>query len=377
MNTFSFNERSYQLTRYPATQNRSLQAWNAVDSYLLEKSGSHLAEATADLQLALYNDRFGCLSCVLANHQPYVILSHHSQKTAIQQNLKKNELTTDLPYLTPLGTLPTTVDVALIKIPKSIELFQLYLYQLQQHLTLDAVVYAGFMTRYFSPQLLEVAAQFFEEVEQSRAQKKARLLILKKPIKTTFLQTLKTLPFKGFDYQQYLGVFSSKHIDYATQFLIEHLSIAPDQHCILDLACGNGILAKTAQLQQAAAKIHLVDDAYLAIASAKLNLKTTDQQREEQLHFHCVDHLQDFPPAYFDMVLCNPPFHFEHEVDNSITLQLFKEVQRVLKANGAFWVVANQHLNYKTHLEQHFNQVEIVATNQKFIIYCATTPTIF
>ena len=48
---------------------------------------------------------------------------------------------------------------------------------------------------------------------------------------------------KTHTYQQYFGVFSAKHIDYATQFLLEHLKVLPDEHSILDLASGNGVIS--------------------------------------------------------------------------------------------------------------------------------------
>ncbi|MBL4708340.1 MAG: methyltransferase, partial [Flavobacteriales bacterium] len=43
-------------------------------------------------------------------------------------------------------------------------------------------------------------------------------------------------------YKQYWGVFSAKHIDYATQYFLEHIKLNPTDNSILDLASGNGVI---------------------------------------------------------------------------------------------------------------------------------------
>ncbi|MGB1284834.1 MAG: methyltransferase, partial [Polaribacter sp.] len=65
----------------------------------------------------------------------------------------------------------------------------------------------------------------------------------------------------------------------------------------------------------------------------------------------------------------NPPFHFEHENNIEVALNLFSEVQNCLKLGGRFVLVANKHLNYKTHLDKLFCKTEVLAENKKFVIY--------
>ena len=52
------------------------------------------------------------------------------------------------------------------------------LFQLSKYLKEDAIVVASFMTKYFTPQMLSIANEFFENVEQDKAWKKSRTLIL-------------------------------------------------------------------------------------------------------------------------------------------------------------------------------------------------------
>ncbi|MBL4708341.1 MAG: methyltransferase [Flavobacteriales bacterium] len=109
-----------------------------------------------------------------------------------------------------------------------------------------------------------------------------------------------------------------------------------------------------------------MDDSYLAVESAKLNVQG------ENIQHHFNNNLSDFEDETFDLIITNPPFHFEYEINIKIPLQLFKECFRCLKLNGNLQIVANKHLNYLTHLKSIFPTVQILAQNDNFVIYkCA------
>ena len=69
------------------------------------------------------------------------------------------------------------------------------------------------------------------------------------------------------------------------------------------------------------------------------------------------------------LIISNPPFHFEHETNIEVALDLFKEVKRCLKKGGSFQLVTSNHLNSKTHLHKLFHKVNIVVQNEKFVVY--------
>jgi 16S rRNA G1207 methylase RsmC len=222
------------------------------------------------------------------------------------------------------------------------------------------------MTKHFSPQLLKITSKYFETTNQTKAWKKSRLILLSNPTKKDRRSHIRLFKSKYGDFSQYKGVFSSGHIDYATQFLIENIDVPDKAQAILDLASGNGILAKIASQKSPNSTIHLVDDSFLAVESSKLNLKG------KQFKFHHNYNLQEFSNNYFDYIISNPPFHLEHEIDLSLPTTLFKQACRVLKPNGVFELVANRHLMYKPILNQLFKTVEIKAQNSKFIVYKCT-----
>ncbi|MEX0609280.1 MAG: methyltransferase [Balneolaceae bacterium] len=362
-------DKNLTISRYPKTSNKSLQAWNASDELMLEYVEKLDVKSKS---IAIYNDRFGFLGCFLSEFKPFVIIDYKSQQKACRLNLEANNLSIpEDQFLSPLAPLPQKIDIAFIKIPKSLDLFRLYLYQVSQNLSDEAVVVCGFMTKYFSPQMLSIAEEFFEDVEQSLAKKKSRILILKKKKSAKEISIINTISLGDAEtgqksIQQYFGVFSANNIDFATQYLMDQLQVKENEHRVLDLACGNGVLAYAVQANYPNREVHVQDDSILAIESAKLNLDG------RLTHFHYDDTLDEFEDEYFDLVVSNPPFHFEYETNIEISLGLFHQVKRCLKPDGRFLCVANQHLNYKTHLEKIFPAVKTVAENNKFVIYEAS-----
>ncbi len=354
------------LQRYPETKNSSLKLSSAADDYILE----YISDTEIDKNnIVIANDRFGYLSCHLYKWNPSIIINYSSQEKSILTNCKNNNLSINsLRLLSPLENLATKVSLALIRVPKSMELFRLFLTQIHKQSDENTLVIASFMTKYFSAQMLSIASEYFQEAEQSKAWKKSRLLLLKHPKEVDY--KLNINPIKTdypFNLQQYPGVFSSNKIDIATQFLMDNINLKQTENKILDLASGNGIIALKIlkQLEEnnwPEVEMHLLDNSILAIESSKLNLK------EYKAYYHYNDSLEDFELNYFDLIVSNPPFHFEYEINTEISLHLFKESFEHLKKGGRFIVVYNRHLNYSPFLKKYFSSVKISKENHRFVL---------
>ncbi|MCK5856055.1 MAG: methyltransferase [Bacteroidales bacterium] len=355
-----------KITRYPETKNKSLQVSSTADDYLL----NYLKESDIPKgNLALVNDRFGYLACHLSDWKPYSVIAFKSQEKALRMNFENNTIQVDETHLlSPLDSFPTKLDLALVKVPKSVDLFRLYLNQINEASHNDTVVVCTFMTKYFSKQLLKIAEEFFEVVEQSLAWKKSRLLILKKPKKVADISFLSSLKLNtNIDIQQYPGVFSANNVDYATQFLLDNIKLKESEQSILDLGSGNGVIAvaiqdKYKQNNWQEPKLHLMDDSFLAVESSKLNLPS------KEAHFHYTDDLEDFEDKTFDLVVSNPPFHFDYEINTEITMDFFEQAYTVLKPNGRFILVFNRHLRYNSLLKRIFSQVNVMVDSPKFMV---------
>lgn len=356
---YTHNERAFNIKRYPSTTNRSLQPWNAADELMLEYIDSR---TEAPHNLVLFNDRFGFLATTLFQLKPISVVDYKSHYKAIDRNYTNNSLVLkSKAIISPFGEL-SEVDLVAIKIPKSTEEFEFFIQKAHRNLNDDGIVICGFMTKYFTSQWLEIAHKYFSNVEQSKAKKKARIFILKEK-KNIEPQELKNdIEYKGKVYEQYAGVFSSNHIDYATQFFLENVSLNDSDVTVLDLASGNGVIADQLQQLNSDIDVHLLEDSFLAIESSKKNIHANAK-------FTWDDSLDTYYDDYFDLVVSNPPFHFEFENNIEVALSLFVQVQRCLKSSGRFLLVANQHLNYKTHLDKLFTTCSIIAENEKFVVY--------
>ena len=361
MEIYSNNNSSFKIDRYPTTSLSSLKPWNAADEYII----AFIEENKLQSPAIIINDRFGFLPLALQHLNPTIIIDYKSQEKAVCTNLETNNIAVNnYSFSTILSTDTSNFNLGIVKVPKSMELFSLYLHQLSQRINDNGIVLCGFMTKYFTSSMLEVANHYFGKVEQSLAWKKSRLLVLSEPVKKQDESLTETVSLPNGDHlSQYKGVFSSKKIDVGTRFLLEQLTIGEDENTILDLACGNGIIAHQIAEQNPDAELHLVDDFYLAIESAKTNLPKS--------HCHFNNELSDFQDELFDLIVTNPPFHFGHETNIDVSLNLFKQSCACLKSTGRFVIVANKHLNYSTHLRKIYSQVDITAENKKFqIIEC-------
>jgi 23S rRNA (guanine1835-N2)-methyltransferase len=361
-----FNHKTINLQRYPNTTNRSLRPWSAADELLLNTAYNLGLDKKS---IVLAHDTFGAMAVALGAFKPHSIISNVTQLKATKLNLGLSNLDrVELEYSNPLKIKVSNVDVALIKVPKSADLFQLYVQQLHGVSKAETVILCGFMTRNFTSKWTEIAEQYFDDVTQSKAEKKARLLVLKSPKKQVEKMELfhSITNDYGLNLKQYAGVFSASKVDIATSILLENMPKLSDEETILDLACGNGIIAAYVRKKAPLAPITVLDDSFLAIASAKLNLG------KENVSYHWSETVTACGDKQFDLIFCNPPFHFEYENTIEIALKLFSEAANVLKSNGAFYIVANTHLNYRTHLSKLFRNVSQVTESGKYEVICCT-----
>lgn len=349
---------NYQLKRLPSSHHHSLKAWNAADELLIKELGDKTGS------LAIYNDGFGFLSCQLADRTPLIITDLKSQKEAILLNaVNLGNTIVDSQFSTLIDPLSNPVEVALLKIPKGFDLFELYLQHIHQNLTDSGSVYCGFMTKYFNAGLIKIAEKYFESVMQSKAEKKARVLILTGKKEVEIAEKIESFKYDDLDIKQYKGIFSTGKIDAATDYLLKNISVPYIAESVLDLACGNGVIGQWILENTEAKSIHFLDDSFLALESSKLNIKS-DKATFSQ-NFDLSEQADDS----LDWIVSNPPFHFEHTIDISIPLDLFEKAYKKLKKGGYLTIVSNSNLGYESQLKKGYRSVKTLASNNQFKIY--------
>jgi len=351
---------SYKWSK-PIPFEKDWRAWSAADEIILKED--EILKLVNNRTL-IFHDIFGVLGTALNEKKPTNVVTFHSQTAYLKENFAHNEVKEVLSSVIFPEVPDFIPDFCLIKVPKSLELFEFYLSYIALNGSENVSVVASFMTKHFSPNMITIAEKYFENVSQSKAFKKARTIQLtnKRKKLPTFEPIKRYFSAEGDEIVNFKGVFSASKIDVATQLLVQYLPTPKDGAKVLDLACGNGILGKfLLHKNPNIEKLFLVDDFHLAIESAKMNIIN------EKVNFYCDFNVSAIHEKV-DLVVCNPPFHIEHYQTSAIAFYLFRQVKRLLSDDGALWIVVNVHLKYFAILKSVFPKVERKYLSDKFEI---------
>ena len=383
MNTeFSLLNKTLQLHRWPLGQkNRSLQAWDSADEYLI----THVLEQqqlTRESKILIINDNFGALSCYFADHQSYILLDSYVSMQGIKHNLKVNQGLNTATFL-PSNLLSTNdslpdVDLVLIKIPKNNAYLAALLAKLAASVSPDTTIIAAGKTTDIHNSTLKLFEQYLGTTTTSLAKKKSRLVFSQ--LNKTDQQPLKPRKWQldsgnsnddNLTIFNHANVFSGESLDIGARLFIEHLPNC-DGKTVIDLGCGNGIIGATVMKLFQPKAVKLVDESFAAVKSAQDTIEYNFDTRSSVCEFVVDDCLTQQQSNCADVVLCNPPFHQQQAVTDHIAWQMFKDAHRVLRPGGLFCIVGNRNLGYHIKLKRLFGDCKQIASNKKFVILQTT-----
>ena len=109
----------------------------------------------------------------------------------------------------------------------------------------------------------------------------------------------------------------------------------------------------------------------MAIASARLNVTRLAPGLQGRCVFHHGDGLLDYRGPMAELILCNPPFHLNHAVDEYAGRRLLTQCASHLEPGGRLCLVANRHLDYQATLRRDFRRLEKLAQDKRFIVWLA------
>ena len=360
----------FVLERLPKRSLELLRAWDAADEYLL----SHMAEQTidADERLLILNDGFGALALGLNAYKPQALSDSYLSQQATRLNLLANNIPLDHVNLThSLEPLVGIYDWVMIKAPKTMGLLEDQLIRIRPHLKSTTQIVIGGMIKTMTPTIWKLVERLIGATTTSLAKKKARLIFatLDPTIQASESPYPVCYQLEGTEYliSNHANVFSRDSLDIGTRFFLQHLPVTQGDVDIVDLGCGNGLLGLIAAERNPEAKVHFVDESFMAVASAKDNFA-----RALGVHrlatFKVGDGLQEFADNSVDIILCNPPFHQQNAIGDQIANSMIKASKQVLRKGGELWIVGNRHLNYQQTLKRVFGNYHLVAENKKFVI---------
>ncbi|TXS95814.1 class I SAM-dependent methyltransferase [Parahaliea maris] len=364
-----------ELRRYPARPKETLQAWCSADSLLLEAVAERYGESPPDGVLVV-NDDHGALALSLAASAVWT--DSAMSRLALEENCQHNGR--------PLPTLYWSTDDApvanlvVMRVPKQLAFFEFQLARLAACMPAGTPVLVAGMDKHLSPHTAGLMERYLGPTERHRGQRKARLFTATAsgagsasvqapdPWSSYFCQPL------GGELRALPNVFSRDRLDGGSALLLETLSSLEHVQRVTDLACGNGVLGLAALSSGLADRVLFCDESAMAVASTRDNLRRLLPHRVEDAEFHHGDGLRDYFGEQADLVLCNPPFHLQHTVDDYAGRRLLAHAARHLGSAGQLCLVANRHLRYKPALLRSFAAVKILGSDQRFTVWLASSP---
>lgn len=376
---FKICDQTLCLKRYPASQqNKSLQAWDAADEYLIHEV-VQAYPGQPNLKTLIFNDEFGALACWFHSTDMTWVTDSYLSKQACLQNLSDNGLSDDaIEFVHGLQEISIKPDLVLIKIPKTLALLEYQLICLQKLVSANTRIIAAGKVKAIHKSTLALFEKHLGPTATSLAKKKARLIFC-----TADGQKRSEMPYPTcwqterptFTLANHANVFSRQSLDIGARFMLQHLPDLQEQQVLVDLGCGNGVLGLSILKHNPKAQVVFTDESYMAIASAKLNVENNlpaERHRGQFLVNDCLQGLEQMSPTQkVDWVLCNPPFHQQNTITDHIAKQMFQEAKHWLKPGGRLQIVANRHLQYSGVVKSLFGGFEVVATNAKFVILSA------
>ncbi|WP_434359202.1 methyltransferase [Parasalinivibrio latis] len=365
---FSLLGVEFTLNRFPIRQKETFQAWDASDEYLIEHVETCLPPKGS--RILILNDNFGALSCWFASKGYSVTLVSDSfiAHEATRQNLLQNGLG-EIEHVDCLAPFPEDSALVLLRLPKSQRLLSWQLSKLSKDLPTGIPVVGTAKARDIHTSTLKLVEEYLAPCTTSLAKKKSRLVFCETakngssiPETTSF-----SVPEFGMTLHNHASVFAGQKLDIAAYLMLPHIPQDGAMKHIIDLGCGNGVLALQAARLNPRAKVTCVDESLMAVTSAKLNMQA-DLGPEVNADWLANDCLTGFETNSADMVLCNPPFHQQHTVTDHIAWQMFRDAKRVLNKGGKFLVIGNRHLGYHAKLKRLFGSSRVIASNAKFVI---------
>lgn len=346
----------------------NLFAADAADRLMVDTIG----EAITEPGLVVIGDNYGALTLAAAHRGNHNIRVHQDLVTS------EEALTANATRLGLTGTyissgldldLVRNASAILLRLPRSLDALKEIGELIATHAPASVTVYAGGMVKHMTPAMKTTLSSFFDTVDSSLAQHKARVLIAQHP---RVLQPT-TWPRRTFDAGAGMwicahgGVFSGTTVDIGTRFLLSTLvNAVPHAQNAIDLGCGSGVLATSLALKRSEIRVIASDQSAAACASTRATSLANGVA--DRISVFRDNGLSQQPSGSADLIALNPPFHIGNAVHTGIALRLIRDAGRVIAPGGEVWTVWNSHLRYRGALGRLIGPTRQIARNSLFTI---------
>lgn len=294
-----------------------------------------------------------------------------------------------------LGLEPALLEGAeliLLRLPKSNEELRAIVELAAAHAAPGAVLVAGGREKHLNRTQNELLGEGFAAVRGSLGRRKARALVASGPrrddraapglpIRAARLAEAELAALAGpepVEVRAVASAFAGARLDLGTRALLAALAEAAPEldrelgpaPTILDLGCGTGLLAVAAARRWPEAEVIAVDRSWAAVESARATAAANGLDRRIRVVRDLA--ASSLPGGSVDLVLCNPPFHDGHEVDEDLAGPIFAGAARALRPGGLLVAVYNAHLPHRSALARLVGATRQLARDPKFVVTLST-----
>jgi 16S rRNA (guanine1207-N2)-methyltransferase len=358
-----------KLKRYPFEGERSHQAWDSADEWILKRFPEHQSP------VLITGEAFGVLGTAWSGVEVAASCDSSLSLTALERNRRLNPQTAT----GHLTVIPSDIlaeaegcfSKIFIRIPKSIALFEYYIENSIRMADENTEIWIGAMDKRWSRGAKKITERLLQVSEVFPFERHSRWISFKKmnaPAPAAKAQTEWKLDKYPLLFQSAPDVFSSSGLDEGTAAFLKAFpeQRIKDASVIADLGCGSGIFGISAAYLNPEATILFTDESYLAVRNAESNCKLNNLSGHAE--FTVTDGLGNTEDESADLILCNPPFHFQNIQSREPAVFLFGEAERVLRPGGCIQIVGNSHLGYHKLLDEYFLHVHEVYRDSKFTV---------
>ncbi|MEL4357746.1 MULTISPECIES: class I SAM-dependent methyltransferase [unclassified Luteococcus] len=267
----------------------------------------------------------------------------------------------------------TGCDLVWLRLPKGLGALDEYA-ELVANLALPEVrVVAGGRVKHMTLSMNEVLLAHFGSVNASLGRQKSRVLHarLPYPADDTWPRSKKHADL-GVELWAHGATFAGAKLDPGSKLLTDHLKQLGKERTasggqvrdVLDLGCGNGVLATLLARRFPEATVLASDVSQAAVEATRLTAET-NRARVQVLW---RDGLTEFDDDSLDLIVTNPPFHIGNAKESGPALEMFADAARVLRPGGELWCVYNSHLPWRARLNELVGQTRVIEQNPKYTL---------